>query len=237
MSETTSSAPSWRSPAARADLLLTNAVTSAPPRWASWIANRPTPPEAPVTRTRRPRMAGPIRSMRRAARPAVGSAAAWAKETPSGSSAIHASRDRHPLGPGPASPDTDHPGAGSRAVFDVGPQDAGEVPTRAPAVGGRPEHPHLAPIDRERTHLHEHLAGRRHRLGNVAKGDPAGSRAVCHQCAHRTRPFRSLGPTELVDVSFRGVGRTSCGRCARRRRSGAWTDRRCTTRRRTGRRA
>ena len=97
-SETTSSAPSWRSPAARAELLLTIAVTSAPPRWASWIANRPTPPVAPVTRTRRPRMDGPIRSMRRAARPAVGRAAPWAKETPSGSSAIQ------PVEPPPARP-------------------------------------------------------------------------------------------------------------------------------------
>jgi len=90
MSDTTSSAPSSCSPAARAELPLTNAVTSAPPKRASWIAKRPTPPEAPVTRTRRPRMAGPSRRMRSAVRPAVGSAAACANDTPSGSSAIHA---------------------------------------------------------------------------------------------------------------------------------------------------
>src|SRR5207344_402492 len=70
------------------------------------------------------------------------------------------------------------------AVLDVGLQDAGEVPAGAPAIGSGPEHPQLAPIDRERTHLHEHLIGPRHWLGNIAQGDPAGSRAVCNERAH-----------------------------------------------------
>jgi hypothetical protein len=40
-----------------------------------------------------------------------------------------------------------------------------------------------------------------------------------------------------LDVNVRDLDRTSCGRCAKRPRSGPWTGRRCTTRRRTGRRA
>ena len=33
-----------------------------------------------------------------------------------------------------------------------------------------------------------------HRLGNVAQGNPAGSRAVCNECAHPYRPPGSLVP-------------------------------------------
>ncbi len=103
-------------------------------------------------------------------------------------------RDRHLLGPGPAPPDADHPGAGSQAVLDVGPQDAGEVPSGTPAIGSRPEHPHLAPIDRERTHLHEHLTGCRHRLGNVRKAILPGAE-LSATSARMGRALRSSLPS------------------------------------------
>ena len=185
MSDATSSAPSSRSPAALAEPLPTSAVTSAPPRCASWIANRPTPPEAPVTSTRRPRMAGPSRSILQPRQAGRRERRALGEGDAIGQPGDPSLRGRHPLGPGLAFPEPDHSGAGPKAVLDVGQQDAGEVPTRSPAVSGRPEHPQLAPIDRERANLDERLAGRGHRLGSVANGDPARSRAVSDECAHR----------------------------------------------------
>src|SRR6266702_3634664 len=55
------------------------AVTSAPARAASWIWIRPTPPLAPVTRTRRPSRSPASRRVRRAVRPASGTAAGSAQ--------------------------------------------------------------------------------------------------------------------------------------------------------------
>ena len=54
------------------------------PATASWTAKQPTPPVAPVTSTRRPSRLPPTRSVRSAVRPATGSAAAAANDTPSG---------------------------------------------------------------------------------------------------------------------------------------------------------
>jgi hypothetical protein len=69
---------------------LTRAVTLPPPAWASWTAKCPTPPDAPVIRTRRPSRGASdcsaLRAVRavRAVSPATGSAAAGAKDTVSG---------------------------------------------------------------------------------------------------------------------------------------------------------
>ena len=105
------------------------------------MANRPTPPEAPVIgfAPAQDRWSHPEHP--RAARPAVGSAAASANERPSGSSRDPRRRDRHMLRPGLAPPDPDDPSAYPQAVVDVRPQDACEVPTWAPTVGCGPKHP------------------------------------------------------------------------------------------------
>src|SRR6266566_9963006 len=63
------------------------AVTWAPAAAASWIWIRPTPPLAPVTRTRRPSRSPASRSVRRAVRPARGRAAACSMPTSAGSGA------------------------------------------------------------------------------------------------------------------------------------------------------
>ena len=118
--------------------------------------------------TRRPRMAGPSRRMRSAVRPAVGSAAPGRRRR------YRAARQSSRAGPPPARPRPRPAGCrplGHRPAGRARRRTAGcrRSPSRAPAVGSGPEHPQLAPIDRERPHLHEHLAGRRHRLGNVGK--------------------------------------------------------------------
>ena len=61
-----------------------SAVTHAPEITASCTANCPTPPIAPVTRTRRPSTGPSTRRARSAVRPAIGSEAPCAKETTSG---------------------------------------------------------------------------------------------------------------------------------------------------------
>ena len=83
----TSSAPRSVRPRARSGLAET-AVTWAPPMWASWTAKRPTPPLAPVTSTRRAIGLPPMSRASRAVIPATGSAAAWAKLTASGRTAM-----------------------------------------------------------------------------------------------------------------------------------------------------
>ena len=83
----TSSAPRSVRPRARSGLAET-AVTWAPPMWASWTAKRPTPPLAPVTSTRRAIGLPPMSRASRAVIPATGSAAAWAKLTSSGRTAM-----------------------------------------------------------------------------------------------------------------------------------------------------
>ncbi len=84
---TTRSAPSSVRPAALASDP-TEAITRAPPNRASWIAKRPTPPEAPVIRTVLPKI-GPLScKVASAVTAAVGSVAASAGSTPSGMTAI-----------------------------------------------------------------------------------------------------------------------------------------------------
>ncbi len=82
----TSSAPISASPSPRA-AEPTDAITWAPARAANWTANRPTPPEAPVTRTL---LSGPspaARNERSAATPATGRATACARSKLFGTSA------------------------------------------------------------------------------------------------------------------------------------------------------
>ena len=62
----------------------TSALTRAPLSRASWIANRPTPPFAPVTSTRLPSTKPATSSARSAVIPAVGKVAACASDTTSG---------------------------------------------------------------------------------------------------------------------------------------------------------
>src|SRR3954454_2570654 len=83
----TSSAPRSVRPRARSGLAET-AVTWAPPMWASCTAKRPTPPLAPVTSTRRAIGVPPMSRASRAVIPATGSAAACAKLTSSGRTAM-----------------------------------------------------------------------------------------------------------------------------------------------------
>ena len=82
-SPTTTSASS---PAARAGDP-TDAITDAPACAASRTANRPTPPDAPVTSTRLPGPTPAARNDCSAANPATGNAAAWASGTSSGTTA------------------------------------------------------------------------------------------------------------------------------------------------------
>src|SRR3954462_5420385 len=83
----TSSAPRSVRPRARSGLAET-ALTCAPPMWASCTAKRPTPPLAPVTSTRRAIGVPPMSRASRAVIPATGSAAACAKLTSSGRTAM-----------------------------------------------------------------------------------------------------------------------------------------------------
>jgi hypothetical protein len=83
---TTSSAPSCVKPVPRS-FRPTEAITCAPASEASRTANRPTPPDAPVTSTRRPSTAPLARSARNAATPATGRADACARSTMAGTSA------------------------------------------------------------------------------------------------------------------------------------------------------
>src|SRR5215472_5400981 len=67
---------------------LTTAVTCAPDRAAIWVARCPTPPAAPVIKTRLPSSGAPWRNARNAVNPATGNAAASSKRTLSRNTAI-----------------------------------------------------------------------------------------------------------------------------------------------------
>ena len=81
---------------------------------ASWTANRPTPPEAPVISTRLPRTVPAARSARNAASPATGNAAASARSTDGGTSASALTSTATALGEG-ARRQGHHAGAHARA--------------------------------------------------------------------------------------------------------------------------
>ena len=86
---TTSEAPSAASPSPRSGRP-TDATTWAPALAASWTANLPTPPDAPVTSTRCPTTEPSRRSARSAVTPATGTAAAIPRSTLSGTTASSA---------------------------------------------------------------------------------------------------------------------------------------------------
>src|SRR5262245_20230274 len=137
---TTSSAPR-RSSSALCRASEVTAITCAPPYAASCTANRPTPPEAPVTSTRAPLTGAssiPARTACSAARPATGSAAASARSTWSGTFASD-SRSTATLvaNAPPARATTRVPTGGPPAAVRVT-TPATSDPSTAP-IGSRPE--------------------------------------------------------------------------------------------------
>ena len=235
ISWTISSAPSASRPFARSGLAET-AVTCAPPRLASWTAKRPTPPEAPVTRTRRPSSAPPISRAYSAVRPATGSVAAWASETASGSGArmlvgtatfsAHAPREHEA---------DDARALGRAAAVGRGALDgARDVPARDGAGRVRRQAPDLAAVEGERADLHQGLVRRGLRIGHLCQFDvrvcdrsgECEHRRNLHSRGHRSRAARmgrawTRTPTPAPSlVPWRGAGRRGRPSTSRRSRRG-----------------
>ena len=96
-------------------LVLQTAVTSVPSALAIWTANDPTPPDAPLIRTRCPGFIRPFRRPCIAVQPAVGSVAASSKDRLAGfdTSAVSGAAANSAYAPKPhreSSPNTSSPG-------------------------------------------------------------------------------------------------------------------------------
>src|SRR5690606_33317432 len=138
-SGTTSAAPRAISSARRRSTLRVAATGTAPASRSSCTANRPTPPVAPVTSTRRPRTSPRRRIARRALAPAIPTVLAAPRSAPSESGAIRcagtARNSAHP--PPTPSVRTGVPSRGpepSRAARTTTP--AASQPGTVPACGG-----------------------------------------------------------------------------------------------------
>ena len=130
---TTSSAPSSRRPllAARE-----RGDVGAGVPWPAGSRSGPTPPDAPVTRTRRPSGLPPMSSVLSAVMPATGSVAACSNETFSGSSASQSvgTLASCAQAPRPIRPTTRAPSFGPLPSAAACADDAGDVPARQLAV-------------------------------------------------------------------------------------------------------
>ena len=169
-------------------------MTCAPASLASWIAKRPTPPDAPVTSTRLPSTSPARSSARSAVRPATGSVAACSKEIPSGSSASTAVETAASCAqPVKVSPTTRAPAGGpepSAAACSTTP--ATSQPVRVPGgvASRRLTSPRLRLTARTATTASSRsgLQGRARRRVRRGSGEGGGD-----ECAHATQPI-SRGP-------------------------------------------
>lgn len=177
---------------------LTEAITCAPAAAASWIANVPTPPYAPVISTRLPSSEPQARSARSAAIPATGNAAA-----------AQAPPTREPRPASRHSPRRDSakaPSASATArVPTAGPEPSCEPTTTTPARSEPSTAPvgvvEVAAVERDMVDPYHHTSHLGSRVGHLAYPHRGGRCRIGNQSSNRHfLPFR-----EQESASERGA--------------------------------
>ena len=195
-------------------------VTEAPAPAASSTRKCPTPPDAPVTSSRRPAGDGIARSNRSAVRPASGSAAAISgARSPTGASASVRTATRSAQPPPGGCPTTPLADSRSGPVGRRAHDHTGDVLAGAPAAALEQEQ--LAAVERERLDRHDRLVRGRDRLIRVLERDEiraAGGEESKHATTVRAgrregkdRPGMTSDPSELERDRERGGGERAVG--------------------------